>query len=129
LVFESLQFLHEERNETAEPAETAADSAGDGPVGSRPVRARHVTGQQLCEGIRRYSLRQYGALARCVLAEWGVKTTGDFGEIVYNLIDIGRMHKSDADRREDFDNVFDFDEGWRDAFAAPAPQTRQERPS
>jgi uncharacterized repeat protein (TIGR04138 family) len=77
---------------------------------------RHVTGQQLCEAIRRYAIEQYGLMAKSVLNEWGVHSTADFGEIVFNLIDIGQMKKTQSDRREDFDNVFDFDDGLRDAF-------------
>jgi uncharacterized repeat protein (TIGR04138 family) len=77
---------------------------------------RHVTGQQLCEAIRHYAVDQYGLLAKSVLNDWGVYSTGDFGEIVFNLIDIGQMKKTDSDRREDFENVFDFDDGLRDAF-------------
>lgn len=77
---------------------------------------RHITGQQLCEAIRQYAVQQYGMLARNVLNEWGVHTTGDFGEIVFNLIDIGQMKKTANDRREDFDKVFDFDDGLKDAF-------------
>jgi uncharacterized repeat protein (TIGR04138 family) len=77
---------------------------------------RHVTGQQLCEAIRRYAVEQYGMLAKNVLNEWGIRSTSDFGEIVFNLIDIGQMKKTDSDRRADFDNVFDFDDGLRDAF-------------
>ena len=77
---------------------------------------RHVTGQQLCESIRRYAVDQYGMLAKSVLNEWGVRQTADFGEIVFSLIEIGQMKKTDSDRREDFVNVFDFNEGLRDAF-------------
>jgi uncharacterized repeat protein (TIGR04138 family) len=77
---------------------------------------RHVTGQQLCEAIRRYAVEQYGMLAKSVLNDWGVRNTGDFGEIVFNLIEIGQMKKTNSDRREDFENVFDFDDGLRDAF-------------
>ena len=33
-----------------------------------------------------------------------------------NLIEIGQMKKTDSDRREDFENVFDFDDGLQDAF-------------
>ena len=77
---------------------------------------RHVTGQQLCESIRRYAVDQYGMLAKSVLNDWGVRNTGDFGEIVFNLIEIGQMKKTSSDRREDFENVFDFDDGLRDAF-------------
>jgi uncharacterized repeat protein (TIGR04138 family) len=77
---------------------------------------RHVTGQQLCEAIRQYAVRQYGALAKNVLNHWGVQSTSDFGEIVFNLISIGQMRKTDNDRREDFDAVFDFGDAFRDTF-------------
>lgn len=77
---------------------------------------RHVTGQQLCEAIRRYAVEQYGLMAKSVLNEWRVRATADFGEIVFNLIDIGQMKKTHTDRREDFEDVFDFDDGLRDAF-------------
>jgi uncharacterized repeat protein (TIGR04138 family) len=53
---------------------------------------------------------QYGLLAKLVLASWGIRSTSDFGEIVYNLIRIGRLSKSPRDRREDFDNVYDFEQ-------------------
>ena len=68
----------------------------------------HITGQQLCEAIRLYSLEQFGFMAKTVLNSWGVHSTGDFGEIVYNLIRIKHMKKSSTDRREDFDDVYDF---------------------
>lgn len=73
-----------------------------------PVGEHHITGQQLCEAIRKYALEQFGYMAITVLNSWGVHSTGDFGEIVYNLIKIQHMKKSESDRREDFDDVFDF---------------------
>lgn len=77
---------------------------------------RHLTGQQLCEASRRYALEQYGLLAQTVLKSWGLNSTEDFGEIVYNLIEVDLMKKSENDRREDFDGVFDFDTGLTGAF-------------
>ena len=76
----------------------------------RPVR--HITGQDLCQALRVLALNQYGYLARLVLANWGIHSTGDFGEIVYNLIKIGKMSKSDTDRRSDFENVYEFDQAF-----------------
>jgi uncharacterized repeat protein (TIGR04138 family) len=70
---------------------------------------RHLTGQELCEAIRHYALEEYGYLAKSVLNSWGVRTTGDFGNIVFNLIELKQMKKAKQDRREDFDDVFDFD--------------------
>ena len=77
---------------------------------------RHVTGQELCEAIRRFALQQYGLMAKTVLTSWGIHETGDFGEIVFNLIRIGRMRKTPHDRREDFDNVYDFETAFRGEF-------------
>lgn len=82
---------------------------------------RHLTGQQLCQAIRNYALEQYGYMAQAVLNHWGVRSTGDFGEIVYNLIRIDEMKQSPTDRREDFDDVYEFDE----AFCRSYQITRQ----
>ena len=68
----------------------------------------HITGQQLCEAIRQYAVEQYGYMALTVLNNWGVHRTSDFGEIVYNLIRIKHMKKSESDRRKDFDDVYEF---------------------
>jgi uncharacterized repeat protein (TIGR04138 family) len=76
----------------------------------RPVR--HVTGRDLCHALRQLALDQYGYMAKLVLQSWGIHRTGDFGEIVYNLIKIGKMSKSASDRRADFDDVFDFDQAF-----------------
>lgn len=69
----------------------------------------HFTGQQLCEAFRHYAINQYGFLAKIVLKTWNIHSTSDFGDIVYNMINIGLMKKSDEDCREDFDDVFGFE--------------------
>ncbi|HBE70025.1 MAG TPA: hypothetical protein DDW52_17910 [Planctomycetaceae bacterium] len=76
----------------------------------------HITGQQLCEAIRLYAVEQYGFLARTVLNNWGVHSTSDFGEIVYNLIRIKHMKKSEHDRREDFNDCYDFENAFEPIF-------------
>ena len=87
---------------------------------------RHVTGQELCEAMRRYAHEQYGYLAKNVLNHWGINATSDFGEIVFNLIEIEQMRKTPQDRREDFDNVFDFDEGFQHSFEISSPDSSEE---
>ena len=72
-------------------------------------KLRHVTGQDLCHALRLFAAAQYGYMAKIVLSGWGIRATSDFGEIVYNLIRIGEMTKSEEDRRSDFDEVYDFD--------------------
>ena len=70
---------------------------------------RHISGQELCVALKHLAHQQYGLMAKLVLASCGIHATSDFGEIVYNLIRIGKMSKSDHDRREDFDDVYDFE--------------------
>lgn len=83
--------------------------------GDLPEEA-HLTGQQLCEAIRQYSITQFGFMAKTVLNSWGLNETLDFGEVVYNLIDIGMMRKSESDSKEDFAEVYDFDRVFVDDF-------------
>ncbi|HNV87000.1 MAG TPA: hypothetical protein PKL97_08595 [Candidatus Omnitrophota bacterium] len=73
---------------------------------------RHVSGQELCEGLREFALDQYGPLARLVLEHWGVTTTRDFGEMVFILVGEGMMSKTEEDSVSDFDAVYDFKEAF-----------------
>jgi uncharacterized repeat protein (TIGR04138 family) len=84
--------------------------------GTEQGQDHHLTGQQLCQAIREYAMDRYGFMAKTVLNSWGVYSTSDFGEIVYNLIRIKEMRKSKTDRREDFDNQFEFDEAFQPRF-------------
>jgi len=88
----------------------------------QPRVERHLTGQQLCEAIRQYALEQYGYMAKVVLNRWGITKTGDFGDIVYNLIDVKLMKKSADDRREDFVDVYDFDTAFQQKFEITMPE-------
>jgi uncharacterized repeat protein (TIGR04138 family) len=70
--------------------------------------SRHVTGQDLCDGLREFALMNWGLLARTVLARWNVRKTLDFGRIVFALVDNGYMQKTQDDTIDDFRDVFDF---------------------
>jgi uncharacterized repeat protein (TIGR04138 family) len=74
----------------------------------KPVE-RHLTGQELLEGIRSYAHQSFGPLAPTVFRSWGVNNTADFGEIVFNLVENDLLGKTDEDKRADFANGFDFD--------------------
>jgi uncharacterized repeat protein (TIGR04138 family) len=84
--------------------------------GAEEKQDHHLTGQQLCQAIREYALEQFGFMSKTVLNSWGIYNTGDFGEIVYNLIRVKEMRKSKTDRREDFDDQFDFDVAFQPRF-------------
>ncbi|MDP7013592.1 MAG: hypothetical protein QF927_06370 [Verrucomicrobiota bacterium] len=76
---------------------------------------RHVTGRELTDGMRQYALETYGPMAGLLLDEWGIRSTEDFGEIVFNLVENNLLAKTEKDTRDDFAGGYDFDE----AFTAP----------
>ena len=73
---------------------------------------RHVTGAELSRACRDFAREQYGLLARSVLEHWGVRSTADFGAIVYALIEAGLLVRRDEDRVEDFHDVFTFSDAF-----------------
>ncbi len=77
--------------------------------------SRHVSGQQLCIGLRDFARREYGLLARGVLARWRIHQSEDFGWIVFAMVDAELMHKTQEDTIEDFVDVFSFDKAFDDA--------------
>lgn len=77
---------------------------------------RHVTGQELLDGIRAYALSQFGPMTLTVFEEWGVRSGADFGEIVFNMVDIGLLAKTANDSRADFAGGYDFTEAFREPF-------------
>ena len=87
-----------------------------------PESEKHLTGQQLCESLRKYALDQYGYMAKTVLNSWGLTSTSDFGEVVYNMIGEKLMKKSESDQREDFDDIFEFKTAFQQNFDISLPE-------
>lgn len=77
-----------------------------------PDADRHISGQQLCMGLRDFAIQQYGLLAPTVMEHWHVRRTDDFGRIVFAMIDEGLMSKTQDDSVDDFRAVYDFDEAF-----------------
>lgn len=75
-------------------------------------KRRHVSGKELLDGIREYAIDEFGVMARTVFEHWGVRSTEDFGNIVFNMVDAGLMSKTEDDSIDDFKDGYDF----KDAF-------------
>lgn len=89
------------------------------PYGSKE---HHISGKELLDGIRQYALQEFGPLAYTVMNYWNIRTTEDFGEIVFNLVSIRILKTSETDTKEDFKNGYDFVE----AFVRPfEPQNKK----
>lgn len=78
-----------------------------------PPKKRHISGEELCCGLRDYAIEQYGLMARTVLQRWGIHSCEDFGRIVFALVDAELMLKTDEDTIDNFIDVYNF----TDAFA------------
>ncbi|MHC4977291.1 MAG: Minf_1886 family protein [Planctomycetota bacterium] len=77
-----------------------------------PEQGRHVSGQELCFGLRDFAIKQYGMMAQTVLNKWHIYRTEDFGRIIFALVNAGLMRTTEDDTIEDFQNVYDFEEAF-----------------
>jgi uncharacterized repeat protein (TIGR04138 family) len=96
-------------------------------LGRHKTEDKHVGGQELLGGIREFALKNYGPMVPTLFAEWGIHCCGDFGEIVFNMIEHNLATKKPTDSRDDFKAGYDFDEAFAKPFrpskpALPAPQ-------
>lgn len=92
-VHEGFEYTMRRRREEAE------DKGGNAPA--------NLSAEELSAGLRDYALDEFGPMAAFTLGEWGIRTTSDFGELVYNLIKMKLFSSNKGDKREDFDGVFD----------------------
>ncbi len=73
-------------------------------------RCKHVSGEELLEGITQLLMQKFGPLTLLVLNHWGIKCTEDFGNIVFNLVDNKILSKDSEDNIDSFQNGYDFNE-------------------
>jgi uncharacterized repeat protein (TIGR04138 family) len=75
----------------------------------------HVNAGELLEGYRQLALKEFGPMVMTVFEYWGVLSSSDVGQMVFNLIGAGVFGKTDSDSVEDFNRALDF----HVAFVAP----------
>ena len=119
------QFIREALDFTVKRLREGASRVGD---------SHHVSGRDLCLGARDYALQQYGPMAATLLRHWGIERTEDFGEMVFNLVELEVFGAREEDRPEDFAGVYDFEAAFEEPFRPeegaaakrPSPSTRRE---
>lgn len=77
---------------------------------------RHVSGQDLCWGMRDFALEKWGLMASTVLDGWNITSTDDFGRIVFALVENGFLQKQPNDKADDFADVYDFETAFDHTF-------------
>ena len=98
-------------------------------VGKKKGEIRHVSGQELLEGIRDYALSQFGPMTLTVLAEWGIRSCEDFGEMVFNMVANSLLAKTEKDSRDDFKGGYNFEEAFRKPFLPQSKSVKGETAS
>lgn len=73
---------------------------------------RHISGRELALACRDLALDHYGVMARLVLDHWGVRSSADIGDVVFTLVDLGLLMSQATDTRDEFADVFDFDQAF-----------------
>ena len=83
---------------------------------SRLPERRHVDGRELAHAVRELALERFGVLSRLVLDHWGVRSTAHVGDIVFALVETGLLMSQSGDSRQDFEDVFDFDDAFEGSY-------------
>ena len=78
----------------------------------RLTERRHISGRELAAACREVALDRYGVMSRSVLEFWGIRSTVDIGDMVFTLVELGLLISAPSDNRDDFLDVFDFDQAF-----------------
>jgi uncharacterized repeat protein (TIGR04138 family) len=89
---------------------------------------RHVSGQELLDGIRKFALNQFGPMTATVFEEWNIRNCRDFGEIVFNMVEIGLLAKTEKDTLDDFQNGYNFTDAFRKPFQPQSKSNSETKP-
>jgi uncharacterized repeat protein (TIGR04138 family) len=117
--YEAYQFVCDAVNFTQE-------RLGRVPATEEPEDA-HVNGSELLRGACDFALQEYGLMAPVVFKLWGIRTTDDFGEMVFRLIEAQKLSKSEDDDPEDFRGLFDIEKMLAEGFEMTADTQRSGR--
>ena len=93
---------------------------------SKTGKIRHVTGQELLDGIREFALQQFGPMSATVFESWGITRCEDFGNIVFNMVETRLLAKTEKDSRDDFQGGYSFEDAFRKPFL---PQRKRSAPA
>lgn len=72
----------------------------------------HISARELLEGVRLLGQKRFGMMAPTVFRCWGIVSTADIGRMVFELIELGEMKKTENDQFSDFIGIFAFEEAF-----------------
>ena len=124
---EDPRFAYEAYEFVCEAVTFTQERLGRGADHGEPSEDHHVSGAELLRGTCELAIREFGMMAPVVFKQWGVRTTDDVGELVFKLIAVQRLSKSDRDDLEDFRDLFDLHQALADGFALTLSDTTAKR--
>jgi uncharacterized repeat protein (TIGR04138 family) len=68
----------------------------------REAATRHLSGQELLEGVIQLARREFGRFAPVVFREWGIASGEDVGRIVFQLVESRQLSARREDTIDDF---------------------------
>ena len=77
---------------------------------------KHVPGEDVIDEFRDRALDQFGPLTYTVLTEWGLSSTEDIGEMMFNLVESKRIGRDENDSADAFASGYDFKEAFLDPY-------------
>lgn len=84
-------------------------------------RDSHIGGKELLAGIRDLAKDRFGAMAKEVFNNWGICSTEDFGQVVFNLVTAGMLQRRAQDTLMDFENGYDFEREFQQDYELRVP--------
>ena len=71
---------------------------------------KHASGTDILDDFRELAIEQFGPMTFSVLTEWGLESTEDIGEMMFNLAESRRISKDECDTADCFADGYDFKE-------------------
>jgi uncharacterized repeat protein (TIGR04138 family) len=84
----------------------------------------HITGKQLCLGLAEFASEKWGRMAKVVLNQLGIKSTLDFGAIVYLMVEHKWMYARPQDSIDEFKDVYSFENVFEKNFRLNSPKQK-----
>ncbi|MBX9582938.1 MAG: hypothetical protein K2X87_21735 [Gemmataceae bacterium] len=116
LVRDDPRYAYEAYEFVCEAVTHTQDRLGRSAAGAAEDEDRHVSGGELLRGACELAVREFGLMAPVVFRRWGVRTSDDFGELVFRLIAARRLSKSDDDDPADFRDALDLNKALAEGF-------------
>jgi uncharacterized repeat protein (TIGR04138 family) len=116
LVRDDPRYAYEAYEFVCEAVTHTQDRLGRPAAGADDDADRHVSGAELLRGACELAAREFGLMAPVVFRRWGVRTSDDFGELVFRLIAAEKLSKSDEDDPADFRDALDLEKALTEGF-------------